>query len=48
MDEESTGGMEFRRNHQLKDAEKGRQDQNCWKILQTVTIPGSVVPNYNK
>jgi hypothetical protein len=31
-------------NHQLMDAESGRQDQNARKIPTTVTIPGSVVP----
>jgi hypothetical protein len=33
------------RNHQLMDADSGRQDQNARKILRTVTIQGSVVPN---
>jgi hypothetical protein len=32
------------RNHLLIDADSGQEDQNARKILQTVTIPGSVVP----
>jgi hypothetical protein len=34
-------------NQQIMDADSGGQDQNARKILQTVTIPGSVVPNWS-
>jgi hypothetical protein len=46
MDEESTTEeWNSAANHQLIDADSGRQDQNAKKILQTVTIPESVVLN---
>jgi hypothetical protein len=33
MDKKSTGGMEFCRSPQLKDADSGRQDQNARKSI---------------
>jgi hypothetical protein len=40
MDEESTGGLELRQDHQLMGADSGRQDQNARKIYRNVKILG--------